>query len=143
MLIKVDLDALQRYLNPNKLKLLSKGISSVRSRVENMININPKLNHDLLCDSITREFTDYHRGHTDAIKDYTEEDMKQIPEIKKIYEELTSWEWLYQKSPDFTNEMETRFDWGIVDFQVQVKGGISLISHFITDIRCYCRWKNI
>ena len=128
MLINVDLDALQRYLNPNKLKLLSKGISSVRSRVENMVNINHKLNHELLCDSIIREFTDYHRGHADAIKNYTEEDMKQIPEIQRIYEELTSWEWLYQKSPDFTNEMETRFDWGVFDVQVQVKGGILLIS---------------
>ena len=126
MLINVDLDALQKYLSPNKLKLLSKGITSVRSRVENMTNINPNINHETLSEAVIREFIATHDAKDYVVKDFSEEDMKSIPKVKEIYDEMTSWEWLYQKSPDFTDEMETRFDWGIVDMSVQVKGGKEL-----------------
>lgn len=36
MLINVDLDKMTAYLNPNKLKLISKGVESVISRVMNL-----------------------------------------------------------------------------------------------------------
>jgi len=123
MLINVDLDVLQRYLNPNKQKLLSKGITSIRSRVENLSNINPSINHETLSTAIINEFLNTYKGYECIVKEYTELDMRNIPEVKKIYDEITSWEWIYQKTPDFTNEMETRFDWGVVDLMFEVKGG--------------------
>jgi lipoate-protein ligase A len=126
MLINVNLDALQNYLNPNKLKLLSKGISSVRARVENMANVNPQINHETLSEAIIKEFIAHYGAQDYVVKDFSEEDMKDIPKIKEIYDQTTSWEWLYQKSPDFTDEMETRFDWGIIDITVQVQGGMKI-----------------
>jgi lipoate-protein ligase A len=36
MLLNLELDALLKYLNPNKLKLISKGVDSVVSRVMNL-----------------------------------------------------------------------------------------------------------
>lgn len=45
MLINVDLKALGRYLNPSKPKLESKGIKSVVSRVMNINDFNPEINH--------------------------------------------------------------------------------------------------
>ena len=121
-MIDVNLDVLQRYLNPNKQKLLSKGITSIRSRVENISNINPLINHETLSEAITNEFLSRYKGYECNVKEYTETDMRNIPEVKSIYDELTSWEWIYQKTPDFTNEMETRFDWGVIDLMFEVKG---------------------
>lgn len=45
VLFDVDTNALIKYLNPNKAKLLSKGISSVASRVLNLSTQFPSANH--------------------------------------------------------------------------------------------------
>jgi len=45
ILFNVDLKALQKYLNPNKKKLQSKGIDSVISRVMNLNETYPNLSH--------------------------------------------------------------------------------------------------
>jgi len=41
MLLNLELNALQKYLNPNKKKLESKGVNSVISRVMNLAEIAP------------------------------------------------------------------------------------------------------
>ena len=38
MLLSVNIEALGKYLNPSKLKLESKGVESVKSRVTNLCN---------------------------------------------------------------------------------------------------------
>lgn len=43
ILFSVDLNALQKYLNPNKKKLESKGIDSVISRVMNLKEFYPNI----------------------------------------------------------------------------------------------------
>jgi lipoate-protein ligase A len=40
MLLDLELDALTKYLNPNKAKLLSKGVDSVIQRVINLKELN-------------------------------------------------------------------------------------------------------
>ena len=45
ILFNVDLTALQKYLNPNKKKLESKGIESVVSRVMNLNECYPDVHH--------------------------------------------------------------------------------------------------
>lgn len=45
ILFNVDLNALQKYLNPNKKKLESKGIDSVISRVMNLKAAYPDITH--------------------------------------------------------------------------------------------------
>lgn len=141
MLIDVNLDVLQKYLNVNKQKLLSKGISSVRARVENMKNMNPDITHEALCEAIIVEFVNAYEGFSHSVQEYTEQDLIQIPKVKQIYQEITSYDWIYQRTPDFTNEMETRFDWGVIDMMVEVKDGkrFNLVGNRINIIiRCYC-----
>lgn len=46
MLLNIDLDAVEKYLSPNKLKLKSKGIESVRARVMNLSEIVPDISHE-------------------------------------------------------------------------------------------------
>lgn len=47
MLLDLDLKALEKYLSPNKAKLLSKGVDSVVSRVLNLKEVVPHLTHEV------------------------------------------------------------------------------------------------
>ena len=47
MLIDLDLEALDRYLSPNKAKLQSKGVESVVSRVMNLRERVPEISHEM------------------------------------------------------------------------------------------------
>lgn len=62
MLIDVSFDEVQKYLNPNKEKLKSKGVDSVKSRIENLVNLNSNINHSTLSDAIAEEFKNYYKG---------------------------------------------------------------------------------
>ena len=52
MLLDLELGALGKYLNPSKAKLQSKGVESVISRVINLKELAPEINHDNFCDSL-------------------------------------------------------------------------------------------
>ena len=52
ILLNVDVERMNRYLNPNKLKLISKGVDSVRSRVVNLLQIDPNLSVDSIYNSV-------------------------------------------------------------------------------------------
>jgi lipoate---protein ligase len=56
----VDLNALQKYLNPNKKKLESKGIDSVISRVMNLNEMYPQINHDIYFNELEKEFSKHY-----------------------------------------------------------------------------------
>ena len=56
MLRSVDLGALPRFLNVNKAKLESKGISSVRARVMNLNEKNPNISHENFSAEMEKEF---------------------------------------------------------------------------------------
>jgi lipoate-protein ligase A len=55
-LIDVDMGALGGLLNPNKLKMQSKGVQSVVSRVTNLNKLSPQITHDSLTEKIIHSF---------------------------------------------------------------------------------------
>ena len=121
-MINVDVNAIQKYLNPNKEKLKSKGIDSVVSRVQNLIELVPDLTHEKVINQIIDEFLEFHGRRKHVIEEINKEEViERNPIVKKTYEELKSWDWTYQSTPQFTNNMETRFIWGIIDLYVQVE----------------------
>ena len=56
MLLDLELGALGKYLNPNKKKLESKGVDSVVSRVMNLTEANPNINHNSFCEELQKAF---------------------------------------------------------------------------------------
>jgi len=53
----------QKYLNPNKEKLKSKGVESVISRIMNLSEIDPTIDHARICETIQKEFCSfYHKS---------------------------------------------------------------------------------
>ncbi len=42
----------------------------------------------------------------------------------ETYNEAATWEWRFGETPDFTNSIEKKFDWALVDFQFDVEKGV-------------------
>jgi len=123
MLIRTDPNAIQKYLNPNKAKLKSKGVDSVISRVDNLGLINSAITCTTLFDAIKTEFIKNYDDHAYTIEHLDHSKLEHLPIVDKIFKEYSSDKWLYQQTPEFSNNIETRFDWGVIDVYVKVEQG--------------------
>lgn len=124
MLLDVDLDALGRYLSPNKLKMESKGIASVAARVVNLCEVTPTIDHASFCDAAASAFEAKYPGRSVNRRMLTVSELKQIPELMAIYERYDEWEWRFGESPSFSHSLEHKFDWALVDVHVDVDRGV-------------------
>ena len=123
MLLNADLPSLRKYLNPKKEKIVSKGVESVRSPVINLIEAKPDLTHEIFCNAVQEEFIRSFPGKEYSVIEYKQEEIEQIQRIADIYNELITWEWQFEKTPEFTNEVEETFDWGKINIFMKVAHG--------------------
>lgn len=130
LLIKADLQKLSNYLNPNPKKLESKGIQSVRARVENLSTMNSQINHHTLSEAIIEEFFNEY-GHRTEIEKLNDQQLKAIPALNKYYEELKDWNWRFGETPHFSQRMDEKFSWGYIDVHLNAEKGL------ITDIKVF------
>ena len=79
MLLDLELGALQKYLNPNKKKLESKGVDSVVSRVMNLCEVSPDLDHAKFCQALESEFAKKWSPVPVNSTTLTEVEMRKIP----------------------------------------------------------------
>eukprot|EP01029_Cantina_marsupialis_P001644 TRINITY_DN1143_c0_g2_i1.p1 TRINITY_DN1143_c0_g2~~TRINITY_DN1143_c0_g2_i1.p1 ORF type:complete len:353 (-),score=73.26 TRINITY_DN1143_c0_g2_i1:264-1322(-) len=132
MLIDVDMTQLPQYLNPDKAKLQSKGIKSVQARVANLSSINPEIDNNAFCEAVCAEFKSVY----DADCEYeflSEESVKSNTDLLKYYEELSSWDWRFGKTPDFSHNLEKRFVWGNMDLHLDVHQNVVRDSVIYSD----------
>ena len=123
ILFDVNTKNLWNYLNPDSKKLKSKGIDSVVSRVTNLKEINPDINHTTLSEKIIEEFNKYYYKFEVDYQTISDP-LSESPKVKEIYNKLISEDWLYKRTPKFTNQMETRFKWGNIDLNFSVENGM-------------------
>lgn len=113
ILFNTNFDNLIGSLTPDKSKLTSHAINSVKARV---INISELLRIDL------EEFFSYIVGEitTDSI-DYNELDLEKIKQYsKKFYTD----EWNYGKSPKYAISNKIKFDAGNISVSVKIRNNI-------------------
>jgi lipoate---protein ligase len=79
MLLDLELGALGKYLSPNKKKLESKGVESVVSRVMNLKEIAPDIDHNLFCLAMGKAFSQKWNPLAPKVEVLYEKDLKQIP----------------------------------------------------------------
>lgn len=120
LLIDADITKLGDYLSPNRLKLESKGIKSVRSRVANLVDFVSGLDHEKVCEAIIESFCDFH-GEKVEVEWLDEETLKQIQSLDEHYQKLSDWQWRFGRTPDFSHQMETRFEWGMIALHLDVE----------------------
>jgi len=132
LLIDANLSKLGNYLNPHKKKLVSKGISSVRSRVADLVEHAPELNHDLLCAQIIKEF---HKNYDNEcpVEMLNFDSLKSIPALNSYYEKLKDWNWRFGETPKFNHQMYERFEWGAMEVHLDSHKGIIERAQIFSD----------
>lgn len=119
VMVSVNKEHLSHYLQVSEMKLRSKGVSSVRSRVTNLTDFVPTLTIDDLKKALVAAFGQVY-GLTPA---QWPEEWLDSDEIDQIAGRYASWEWIYGRNVPFTQEWEHRFSWGEVQIQLSVNGG--------------------
>lgn len=125
VLIDTDLQALQKYLTPNKLKLQAKGIASVGARVQNLRESFPALDHSVLCDALVEEFREVEGAQGVPVEQLDEDSpLAAEPAFRKYRAELEDRDWRLGRTPEFTHQLETRVEGvALLDVQLQVAAG--------------------
>ncbi|PSW66962.1 lipoate--protein ligase [Photobacterium leiognathi subsp. mandapamensis] len=132
LLLNADLTRLANYLNPDKKKLEAKGITSVRSRVTNLSDINPEIHHDNVCEAIKEAFFT-HYGERVEVEYISPENLPDMPGFSEKYQNQSSWEWNFGNTPQFMHSMDERFAWGGIELHLDVKKGQIIAIKTFTD----------
>lgn len=118
LLIRADLNKLQRYLQVDPRKLQAKGVASVRSRVCNLSDLRPDLTVPVALRAVLQAFGrvygDY-AGWKPTAADRAE--------IETYVERHRSWAWRLGQTPQFDLELDTRFDWGGLQLLLRLQAG--------------------
>ena len=117
LLIKGNMEDLQRYLKPKPAKLQKHGVASVRSRVVNLSDLNPAITSDSIVPSLRKAFEAEYSEHSEY-SEYSE--IIKQPEVRALYEEFASDEWRYGRWRSFTAQRSAQFPWGHVELQLTV-----------------------
>lgn len=123
LMLDSELEELTKALKVKKIKIESKGIKSIRSRVANISEfLDEPISMQEFKDLILRYIFD-----VEDVKDVpqyvlTEEDWKKIHEISE--NRYQKWEWNYGKSPSFNYQESAKFPGGLVDVRLDVKKGM-------------------
>jgi len=130
MLISSELGTLGKLLHSNKDTMQTRGVASVRSPVCNLRQHKPNVSHEDFVHAVVREFQD-HYGIRETINWVDEgSDCEGIEEIRKGMYELTTWDWAFGQTPEFTYAPEYRFSWGKLKTNFHSKHGIILSCTF-------------
>jgi len=114
LMYDLDIETMVRALNPPDEKLISKGIASVRSRVNNLKPYLNGMSHDQLVNYLETVLTD---------QVYTL-NKKEVQQLIIDGAQYQSNEWLYRSQPEYTQKLSKRFDWGHIDMRLNIKLGV-------------------
>ncbi|EAS66406.1 lipoate--protein ligase [Photobacterium angustum] len=132
LLLNADLTRLANYLNPDKKKLEAKGITSVKSRVINLNELLPNIDHESVCKAITASFF-AHYGECVDIEYISPESLPDLPGFTQKYQQQASWDWNFGNTPQFMHSIDERFSWGGVELHLDVKKGHIISVKMFTD----------
>lgn len=125
MLVELNIDMLEAALTGAPDKYVSKGISSVRSRVANLSETWPQ---GTTFEQMEQAFL----SHCSSAKaELQQADLEAAEALAK--EKYRTWDWNYGRSPEYTSKERERFPWGAVELRLQVKKGVILDSHISGD----------
>lgn len=122
VLLHADLRRLAHYLNPDTKKLQTKGIASVRSRVANVAEYVPGIDHDNLCQSVQQAFFAYY-GESATPEHISPKNTPDLPGFVAQFRRQMSWSWNFGAAPTFRHLLDTRFTWGSVELHLDIENG--------------------
>jgi lipoate-protein ligase A len=118
-LVNADLSLAQHYLSPPQEKIVSKGVSSVKSRIANLRSFNPLVTIEQLNEALIESVENAYRVKLESFEDafFDETD------IAEREARFAAPEWKYGHSPKCSMETSSRFDWGGIDLHFDVIEG--------------------
>lgn len=132
LLLHVDLKKLTYYLNPDLKKLKTKGITSIKSRVANLNELNPDINHEKMCQALTDAFFSFYNMEVEP-EFFSMENCSHIPEFINQFNKQSNWNWNFGSTPSFSHQLDTRFSWGGLTLHFDIEQGTITRSHIFTD----------
>ncbi len=114
LMFKVSTDILEKVLTVNEMKIKTKGIASVKSRVTNISGYS-----DISIPEFKRLVFDAADGEKYTLAD---EDIAEIKKLEK--EKYATWEWNYGFSPKYSYHNAAHFACGIIELNMDIKNGI-------------------
>ncbi|MGE4801261.1 lipoate--protein ligase A [Yersinia hibernica] len=132
LLLNADLNRLADYLNPDPKKLQAKGITSVRSRVTNLVELLPGIDHEKICAAIEHAFFDYYAEKVSA-EIISPQALPDLPGFTEQFARQSSWEWNFGQAPAFSHLVDTRFTWGGIELHFDVLHGAIDRCQIFTD----------
>lgn len=119
ILFDSKLDNLVRALSVNDLKIISKGIKSVRSRVTNLKEHLPDgITIDILRERILAEIAAEYGMQTHTL---TDDDIAAVSLLAA--ERFATREWNYGRSPAYSFRNKRKYDYGLVEARLDIKEG--------------------
>lgn len=126
LLVSSDLDRLSSYLTVDPKKILSKGISSVRSRVCNLSEFRPEITVRDLKKAILKEYEKIGGYYADFA--FSEREEREVAEYQARHK---SPEWRLGQTPKFDLEWSDRLSFGSLSLHLSFeKGKISAIRAY-------------
>jgi len=124
LLYDLNMENMLKYLTPSPLKLESKGIESVRSRVENLKHLKPEMTFEQLNKALEEEFQKtYASPDAPEVKDVSPETLKTSHTFHRNFKQLSEWEFRIGWTPEFKLHMEKKFDWALFDVHIKADKG--------------------
>ncbi len=128
LLVDADLSRMGKYLTVSKKKLEAKGVKSVHSRVANLTQYVPDLTVPVLLENMIDAFR---RAHSDVHPlTFSETELEAIAALTARH---AGSEWRFGETPAFTYTLESRFDFGTVQFCLNVEQGKIIRCRVYTD----------
>ena len=121
LLLNADLSRLANYLNPDQKKLQAKGITSVRGRVANLVELLPGITHQQVCEAIQEAFFSHYGERVDA-EVISPDNTPDLPNFAET-----------GQAPAFSHLLDERFRWGGVELHFDVEKGHITRAQAFTD----------
>ncbi len=132
LLLNADLSRLANYLNPDQKKLQAKGITSVRGRVANLVELLPGITHQHICEAIQEAFFSHYGERVDA-EVISPDNTPDLPNFAETFARQSSWESNFGQAPAFSHLLDERFRWGGVELHFDVEKGHITRTQAFTD----------
>lgn len=119
LLFNADMSNLSKALKVKDLKIKSKGIKSVRSRVA---NIKDYIQNDMSIFELKNYILNYISKNTN-VDEYalSEKELKNINEA--VENKFSTWDWNWGTSPEYEIQKIDKFSCGLIDIRLNIRNG--------------------
>ena len=124
ILIRTDVEQLQRYLKVKPAKLQKHGVASVQSRVVNLSELVPEITAQNI---VPRLIAAFEQEYGTPLQTLDFDTVAALPDVQELYSEFASAEWKYGRWQQFEAQQSAQFDWGGVEVAVQVDEAAGII----------------